>query len=106
MIENFHSIETRKISPGGLTERKQLRDRLKCENFKWYLENIYPETPMIYDYIAIGAVSKPNSIDIPSLISANSYIAIFIDIPVDKECAQSKMFGYIHATIHWDVYMS
>lgn len=64
--EEFHSIETRKISPGDLTERKQLRERLKCKNFKWYLENIYPETPMIYEYITIGAVSKLHSIDIPS----------------------------------------
>ncbi|XP_062893104.1 polypeptide N-acetylgalactosaminyltransferase 6-like [Mobula hypostoma] len=44
---------------GDLSERFQLKERLKCKNFTWYLQNIYPEI-FIPDFspIRYGAIKN------------------------------------------------
>ncbi|XP_052256788.1 probable N-acetylgalactosaminyltransferase 9 isoform X2 [Dreissena polymorpha] len=47
---------------GDLTERKLLRERLKCHSFKWYLDNVIPEKFIPDENVrAYGMVRNPGS---------------------------------------------
>lgn len=68
------------MNAGNISKRVALRKKLGCKNFRWYLENILPESVMIAGSEAIGQVG--NSIVLNSYSSVLVWIKSFTQVLV------------------------
>ena len=50
--------DLRRVDYGDISARLDLRKRLRCKSFQWYLENVYPDQNIPADnFVALGEVN-------------------------------------------------
>lgn len=78
---------------GDLTHRHQLRNKLRCKSFKWFLENVYPEK-FIPDenYYAYGQVRNLNNMCLDDLQLSDNKVGPLGLYPCHHFMAISQMF--------------
>ncbi|XP_068957553.1 probable polypeptide N-acetylgalactosaminyltransferase 8 [Petaurus breviceps papuanus] len=51
-------LENHGIDFGEVSSRKELREKLKCNSFEWYLKNVYPNLTPLKNIVGYGAMKN------------------------------------------------
>jgi len=83
----------------SLEERKQLRQRLQCKNFEWYMYNIIPEVPVPPMNAVLYGEIKNSKSDVRSLTLLSLVpVAVLMRCLTDFPSFEKKYFVFVRHT--------
>jgi len=87
----------KEVKVGDISSRTELRDRLKCKSFDWYLENLLPQLPTEARLLASGQIRNKKSnhcVDTLGRRKANDTVGHYRCLPKREPGYVSQMWMY------------